>query len=626
MLNQGNGKPSGPLHDLYTAYRAGNVDRRRFLQGALALGVSASSVAFLANTGMVAAQDASPAASPVGMAERPAVGTEDQERGAGGELKILQWQASTLLSPHVATGTKDFLGGLLVLEPLMLYLPDATMIANLVEEVPSVENGLLAEDLSEVTLKLIPDVVWSDGEPLTADDIAFTIDWVLDPVNNSTNRNAYEAIENVEVVDELTAKVTFNGPNPFWFDPFAGTTTGFVYPKHILEGGPEKHESFLSKPIGTGPYVVESFEPNDQGTFVVNENYREPNKPFFDRVLLKGGGDAASAARAVIQTGEYDFAWKLQVEPQVLEQMTSKEDAPGQIIKYPGATVERVNINFSDPHTEVDGQMSEVNTPHPFLTDDAVREAMALAVDRQKIADEFYGGGQPPASNILNGDPATDSPNTTYEYDPEKAMQILDDAGWVMDGDFRAKDGVQLAVIYATSVNPVRQKTQAVVKSNLEAIGFKVQLEQIEAGIYFDGSAGTDQNINHFYWDLDMYQSVPNSPRPMSLMETWYAGPDNDNVAQKANGWNGQNNQRWVNEDYDAAYDAAKKETDPDKLAELFIEMNDLVINNHVIIPLVVAGEPRGASKRLREENLALAAFGYDYWNIANWNLADDAE
>jgi peptide/nickel transport system substrate-binding protein len=626
---------TGPLHDLYESFTSGSIDRREFMRRSSLLGVSTAGALFLANTaGAVAsggstrngaafiAQDATPGASPTAGTARPSVGTEGQERGAGGDLNLLQWQAPTLLSPHVATGVKDILGSILVVEPLIHYLPDATLIPNLVTEVPSVENGLLAEDLSEVTLNLLPDVLWSDGEPFTANDVAFTVEWVKDAANNSVNIGIFESIDTVEVIDDLTAKVTFTGPNPFWFDPFAGTSTGFVYPKHVLESGPEAHDAFLSAPIGTGPYKVDSFTPNDNAVYVINENYREPNKPFFAKVNLKGGGDAPAAARAVLQTGEYDFAWNLQVEPDILAGMAA-DDAPGIAMPYPGVTVERINMNFSDPNTEVNGQRSEVNTPHPYLTDDAVRQAIFSAVDRQLIADSFYGGGQQPATNILNGDPLTDSPNTSWEYNPEAAAQILEDAGWVMDGDVRAKDGVQLSGVYATSVNSVRQKTQAVVKSNLEAIGFKIQLEQIDAGIYFDGSAGTEQNINHFYWDFNMFQSVPNSPRPISYMETWYAGPDNVNVAQAANEWNGQNQSRWVNADYDAAYEAAETEIDPEKLAGLFIEMNDLVINNYVTVPLVIVGSPRGVSKRLRPDNIALAPFSYDYWNIANWNFAE---
>lgn len=619
-----NGKPtSGPLRELYTTFVAGEINRRAFVEAAASLGIGAAGVAFLAQTG-AAAQAATAVADAVPMT-RSEIGTENQERGAGGELKLIQWQAATLLSPHVATGTKDYLGAILVVEPLMHYLPDASIIPNLLEAVPSVENGMLAEDLSSVTLKLLPDLLWSDGEPVTADDVKFTIEWVQNPENASTNLQSYSPITAVEVVDELTTKVTFNGPNPFWFDPFTGTSTGFLYPKHALESGPDAHTAYLSNPIGTGPYKVESFTPGDQGTFVINEHYREPNKPFFSRVILKGGGDAAAAARSVLQTGDFHFAWKMQVEPDVLAKMEGP-DARGTLVPYPGVNIERINVQFADPNTEVDGQKAEVNTPHPFWSDKAVREAMTYAIDRQTIADRFYGNGQNPAANIVTGDAAVESPNTSWEFNPEKAKQILDDAGWTMQGDVRAKDGVELKVVLATSVNAVRQKTQAVVKQGMDAVGFNVELLQIDAGIFFDGAAGNDSNINHFYWDLCMYQSVPNSPRPISLMENWYAGKDNENVAQAANQWSGQNFNRFVNAEYDAAFDAAKVETDADKLAEEFITMNDIVINDVAIVPLVVAGEPRAVSNKLNVENIALAAFSYDYWNVANWNFVDGAE
>src|SRR5699024_6412830 len=140
-------------------------------------------------------------------------------------------------------------------------------------------------------------------------------------------------------------------------------------------------------------------------------------------------------------------------------------------------------------------------------------------------------------------------------YDPEAAKQILDDAGWVLDGDVRKKDGIELRVRYATSVNQVRQKIQHVVKADLEAIGIAVDLEQIDAGIYFDSSAGNDQNIGHFYWDLDMYQNGPTTPSPHTFMETWYSGENGDNVAQKENDWMGTNNPRYINPDYDALFD-----------------------------------------------------------------------
>jgi peptide/nickel transport system substrate-binding protein len=629
----------GHLRTLVDDLRSGTIDRRTFMTRASALGLGTMGAMLLANSSVSAAngyrngfaiyqgQNGTPAASPVdGAPGAPAEGTENQERGAGGELRLIQWQAPTIMSPHVSSGTKDFLAACPVLEPLIHYAPDATMIPNLVTEIPSVENGLLAEDLTSVTLTLLPDVVWSDGEPFTAEDVVFTIEWVMNPDNNSVNFNSYEAIESAEVIDDLTVKVTFANPNPFWFDPFAGTTTGWVYPKHVLEAGPEAHDAFIINPVGTGPYKVDSFSVNDQVTYTINDLYREPNKPYFNRVILKGGGDAAAAARASIQTGEYHYAWNLQMEPDVLYAMES-DDAPGEVlfVENVSVTVERINFNFSDPNTEVDGERSHKDTPHPFLTDDAVRRAIFLGVNREQIVTSFYGPDQQVATNIVYGDEPVISPNTAYEYDPEKAEQVLEEAGWTFadDSKVRSKDGVELRAVFATSVNSVRQKIQSVVKSNLEAIGFAIQIEQIDSAIYFDASEGTEQNIYHFYWDMNLFQSLPNNPRSMSYMENWYAGPEGSNIAQKSNGWNGGNASRWSNADYDATFEAARTEIDPERLTEMFVEMNDIVINNDVTMPLVLVSPRRGISKKLRKENVGRAAFSYDYWNIANWNFLD---
>src|SRR5699024_5319808 len=246
-----------------------------------------------------------------GSGTRPDAGTEGQERGGGGELRIIQWQAPTSLSPHAVGGTKDWLASMLVVEPLMHYGQESELIPNLVSEIPSFENGGLADDLTSVTLHLLPDVTWSDGEPLTAEDVAFTIEWVQNPDNAATSSGVYEVITGSKVIDDLTITVTFDGSNPFWAEPFAGTQTGWVYPKHVLESGADASNAFITNPVGTGPYVVKSFAPSDSVEYEVNENYREPNKPFFSTVLLKGGGDAAAAARSVLQTAEYDYAWNL---------------------------------------------------------------------------------------------------------------------------------------------------------------------------------------------------------------------------------------------------------------------------------------------------------------------------
>jgi len=623
---------SRPLSSLMHRLRSGVIDRRTFLQAAAALGVPAGMATFCANAaaagggrnGFAFYQGANgtPAASPAADAPGPpAVGMEGTTRGEGGELRALVWQAPTMAAPHSATGTKDFLAASPVLEPLMHFLPDGTIIPNLVEAVPSVENGLLAEDLSTATFRLLPGITWSDGEPFTAEDVVFTWQWITNPDNAAVTYAIWQPIEQIVAEDELTAVVTFKAPAATWFAPFVGGFNGPIYPAHVFGNDPSNpNDDFLTNPIGTGPFVIESFSPNDEIRYVANENYRDPNKPYFASIFPKGGGDAASAARAVLETGEFDYAWNLQIEPDILEAMTESSGA-GRLVANPSTSVERIHINFSDPHTEVDGQRSEMNTPHPFLTDKAVRQAMNLAVPRDVIAEEFYGPGQPPTANILTGLSSFDSPNTSWEFNLEEANRILDEAGWEWNGDVRVKDGVELHVTYSTSVNAVRQKTQAVVKDAFNEIGIGVQLLQVDAGIFFDSSPGNEQNSAHMYWDIDMWTNSPDSPIPTTFMTSWYAGPNRENIAQRSNQWQGQNYQRWVSEEFDALYESLIVQTDPEAAADILIQMNDLLIEEVVVIPQVNRGSVFAIANSINEENIAAGpGFELTFWNIANWN------
>ncbi|MDQ3657396.1 MAG: peptide ABC transporter substrate-binding protein [Chloroflexota bacterium] len=636
----------GPLSRLYAQLTDGSISRRDFISRAAATGIGAGAAVFLANANAIAAaggskngyavyagQDGTPSGSPTGAGKRPDGGTENQTRGEGGELRIIQSQAATTANVHASVGTKDFLIGSMVQEPLMNYLPDGSIIANLVKEVPAVENGFLAEDLSSVTFNLLEGVLWSDGEPFTSRDVQFTWEWITNVDNNAVSQRTWANIASIETPDELTAVVTFKTPSANWFEPFVGTVNAMILPAHAFNDEPvaANNPDFLLFPLGTGGYVISEFVPNDRVALVMNENYREANKPYFATINVKGGGDAPSAARAVLQTGDYDYAWNLQVEPAILLDLAGieelgqvNEDRPGTLVSDQGTRVERIHINFSDPNKEVDGQRSEINTPHPFLTDNAVRQALNKAVPRQVIVDEFYGLAARTSPNILTGLELFESPNTSWEFDVEEAAQILEDAGWTMDGDVRSKDGVELVINYGTSINQVRQKTQAVVKQAFEAIGVKVNLDQVDAGIFFDSGEGNDRNVSHNYWDITMYTNNPSSPIPASFFLSWYAGPDGSNIAQSSNAWQGQNYQRYNNPEFDAMYDDLLVQTTLEAAAERLIGLNDILINDIVVIPEVNRETDNyGISKRLNNDNVALGVgFELSYWNVVNWTKA----
>ena len=287
-----------------------------------------------------------------------------------------------------------------------------------------------------------------------------------------------------------------------------------------------------------------------------------------------------------------------------------------------GTAGECMSLNFSEPNTEVDGQKSQCQTPNPVLSDTAVRQALAASVDRQTISEQFYFGppGEPPTSNILLGIAGATSTNTTWEYDLGKAAQILEDAGWTLDGAVRKKGDVELKLSYSTSVSEVRQKTKAVIKQSWEQIGAEVQLLQYDASVFFDTAAGTDQNFYHMYWDISEYAWSPAGPYPLSYFQRWVSD-NGENIPQKENGWSKTDESRYNNPEYDALYHQAAAATDAATAADLFIQMNDLLVSDVVVIPIVQrASEKYAIAKTLNHDNIAGGPFEALYWNIANWN------
>jgi peptide/nickel transport system substrate-binding protein len=630
------------LRNLYHQAISGAVTRRQVLKRAAALGLAAPTIAALlaacgsSSKTTPSAASASTAASTTApttssgattgtpKATSPSSGTPAATtaaagagRGKGGQLKLLWWQAPTILNSHLSQGTKDYDATRPVLEPLADFDADGKITPILAAEIPSLDNGGVAKDGMSVTWKLKPNVTWSDGQPFTADDVKFTYAFVNDPATTATTAGNYATIASVDAVDPTTVKITFKKPTPGWFGVFCGDY-GRILPQHVLKdntGAAARNAPFNLKPIGTGPYKVDDFQAGDHVNYSINDTYREADKPFFQTVSLKGGGDATSAARAAIQTGEVDFSWNLQVEWGVLQSM--KGSGPGDVEIDPGLGVERILVNMTDPNKVVDGEKSSLKAPHPFQADLKVRQAYALGIQRDVLTTQLYGDTGTATANILGGPAAFVSKNTSWKYDLAAANKLLDDAGWAKSGSTRAKDGVQMNVTYQTSVNSLRQKEQEIVKQGFGQLGIDVTIKSIDAGVYFSSDAGNEQTANHFYADLEMYTNNPTTPYPLDYMVSWWGDPSN--ISQKSNNWSGNNTERWQNADYDAAYAAAQTELDPTKQAPLFVTMNDLVINNVVEIPLVLRNGVSGVSKKLKNTNVS--PWVSNLWNIANWTM-----
>ena len=543
----------------------------------------------------------------------PSGDTSNSAATTGGTLRLLYWQAPTVLNPHLSTGIKDSEASHIVLEPLAAYNGDEALEPILAAEIPTLENGGLAEDGRSVTWRLKEGVLWSDGEPFTAADVAFTYEFITNPETGSTSSEFYGDIEQVEAIDDLTVQITFNQPTPSATQPFVGAS-GMVLPKHIFQdyvGASARSAPGNTQPVGTGPFQVVEFKPGDIIIYEPNPNFRG-DPPTFDRVELKGGGDAVSAGRAVLQTGDADYAWNIQVEPAVVRQLETGNRGEMTYIFKP--LMERILINFSDPNTEVDGQRSNANVPHPFLSDKRVRQAISLSIDRATITTQLYGEAGQVATNFIVAPEKYTSTNTSYEFDLEQAATLLDQAGWVdSNGDgIRDKDGIDMALLFQTSVNPVRQKTQEIVKQNLESLGMQVELKSVDPSIYFGDPANPD-STNAFYADLQMFAFDSETPEPDSYMRLYSCSE----IAQKENQWSKENLSRYCNPDYDALLTQLQQELDPERRRQLFIDMNDVLIDDVALIPLVHRSDPMAVGNRLT--NLEFTPWDASTWKINQW-------
>ncbi len=587
------------LRHLINEVRDGKLPRRNFISQMVGLGLTAPMAGMLLmHAGVAQAQTAIPYS-----------GTK---RGGGGALKLIYWQAPVHLNPHFAGGTKDQDASRIFYEPLAGWDSEGNLIPALAAEIPSRENGGVAADGKTVTWKLKRGVTWHDGKPFTADDVVFTAAYAGDPTTSTVTVATYKDLK-IEKVDSHTVRITYLKATPFWAEALTGIF-GCILPKHVFEpfiGAKSREAAANTKPVGTGPYKIVDFKPGDSLAAEANMAYHVPNQPFFDRLELKGGGDALSAARAVLQTSEYDVAWNLAVEDELLKRLEAA--GKGRMEFYAGSDVEFVSLNVTDPWKEVDGERASAKSKHPAFTDKAVREAMSLLIDRKNIGEQIYGRGAVVTANFLNNPARFRSPNTRYEFNIDKASQVLEAAGWKKGTDgIRAKGDVKLKFVFQTSVSGPRQKCQAIIKDACTKAGIDLELKSVVAAVFFGSDAANPDTYQKFWSDIQMFTTTMGNPDPQIFMEQFVT----DQLSQKANKWSSRNLARWTNAEFDAAHKAAQGEFDPVKRAALFIRMNDLVVNDKYIIPLFARPRPYGVLNKMKP---VFSAWDNSTWALGYW-------
>jgi peptide/nickel transport system substrate-binding protein len=547
------------------------------------------------------------------------------ERGRDGELRLLYWQAPSTMMPYLSGGTKELEASSVVIEPLARYDNDGKMHPWLAEEIPTVANGGVSEDLKSITWKIKPGIKWSDGSELTSADAVFTYEYCSHPDTGCTSSNYFNDIVSVDALDSHTIQINFTVAKPFPYAPFVGYNAPIMQ-KAQFDGciGAKAQECTEQNfnPIGTGPFKVVDFKPNDVIVFEANELYREEGQPAFSKLLFKGGGDATSAARSVLETSEMHYAWNLQVEPEILTKMA--EAGKGTIIAGFGTSVERLMVNFTNPDPDLGDDRAEYlggnnnRNPHPFLADYAVRRALSLAIDRQILVDAGYGSAGKVGCNVLPAPAiyASDANDECKTQNVDEANRILDEAGWVRGSDgIRAKGGVRLSILYQTSTNSVRQGTQAFIKEMWKAIGVETELRNLSASVFFGGDPGSPDTYQKFYADIEMYTNNFSGTDPETYMANWTC----KQVSRRANTWGGGNMPRWCNPDYDALSAEMSTTADLDDRIRLAKAMNDMLMQDYAMIPLIHRGGVSAFSNVI--EGPRGNEWDSELWNIAEWHL-----
>ncbi len=541
-------------------------------------------------------------------------------------LNILYWQSATHANPYLSDGFKEIDAGAPTLEPLANYDPDGNIVANLAEEVPTLANGGINEDFTSITWRLRENLRWSNGSAMTADDVVFTWQYCTHPETECVNRVRFANVEEVKALDERTVQISFSAPTPFPYAPFVSTALSILSRKQFalcVGKAATSCEAENNAPLGTGPYRIVKFTPYEGAEYEPNHHYRG-KRPYFDRIVLTGGGSAEDAAQSVLVDGTADYAWNLQIKPDVLREMSSA--GKGSIQTSFASFVERLYLNQTNPDESLGDDRSEYKdgaNPHPFLSFKPIRQAMSMAIDRNQLSEQLYGAAGKPACNLVTALErfVSTANDDCLTQDIAGANRLLDENG-VIDTDddgIREYKGVPLSVIYRTSTNEVRQETQRMIRGWWSQIGIETSIEHHAAGAFFGGERSDGgMSFVRFFGDVMMFTDVTGIDPQQALSEGLCK-----NIPTRENGWSERNYARICDAEFDAAFAQLDQTTDDARRVELIKQLNDIIVGNAYLIPLVRRGAISAHLNTLKgvREN----SWDSSLWNIGEWRREEAA-
>lgn len=465
----------------------------------------------------------------------------------------------------------------------------------LVKEMPGEENGGISPDGRVITLKLRDDIVWSDGTPITSEDFVFTYEMTMSPKNTVASTFPYDKLEKVEAPDAQTVVMTFKEPFAAW----QATLWHGLLPAHILrpvfekEGTIDAAEWNRAPTVGCGPFVFKEWESGSFIRFVANEKYWL-GRPKMDEIFIRIVPDDASQV-AALKAGDGDLGTFI-----AYSDIPTLEQAGVQMVKVFSGYNEGWYFYL---HPE---------KGHPALKDVRVRQAIALAFDRFSICkDLLLGLTRPPATYWANT-PWQDPTLEPWPYDPERAKQLLDEAGWKdTNGDgVRDKDGVELVLTLGTTTREIRRDVQAVAQQQLAQVGIKLELANADSDIFF-GSYGEGGPCATGQYDIFEYSTVTNYPDPDTA--DWLCGeiPSDENPA-------GVNWQAVCDEELDGLFQLQATQVDPAERQQTFHKITRLIYEKVYWLGVWEDPDIWAVGPRLKNVRLSGAT---PFFNIVEWDL-----
>jgi len=479
----------------------------------------------------------------------------------------------------------------------------------LAAELPTLENGGLSEDYLTVTWHLKPDLRWSDGEPLTSDDIKFTWEALSDPDSGALVTGGFFQVESVETPDDLTAVLHYSEPYPGYLYQFAFG----LLPRHAT-GETDQMTSWEwnRQPVGAGPFVVTEWKAGESIAMEPNPYYFEEGKPYLEKLIFQIVPEPAAQTAMMMRGEAHVHLWP----GEDLEEYNRLLGEMGEMVTCPGIWNMAIDFNLSQPFDDDPGP----EPPHPALGDLRVRQAIAHAIDYGTLL-EAMPLVSPSTNPFAYGWYQCDIPRK-YEFDPGRAAELLEEAGWVLgndgirvaDGAEYAEDGTRLTLELQGYTNfELLQRTEEFIVENLADVGIEARIQNYDFSIIFGSYAdGSPRKIGDF--DMLIYDRGFGIEPQVEVYNLWHSSeiPSADNP-------DGANFFRWINPDADAAIEAAGSTFDLEERKAAYCELGELIMDELPQIYIYLFEDGYGFSSRL--DGYTVSTWGSMTWGVQDWHM-----